>query len=188
MKIKIMMLVALVMTILPLTTCGIINLDNATIDRAAKFFLTVDTYLLDDDEIVEDIILRDNDGNGCVYKYTYNGEEYTAAYANEDWKLYNSYKITSEAAMRAILQALIDEHPIHNRDYSGYRTMNDMVYEWKLHNLCYYVLRDDDLKEKARNVDINASDQGLTLTELYRKNTGKVFDLADFIEDELSLE
>lgn len=116
----------------------------------------------------EDISLRDTDGNGKNYLFTYNGEDYKALYTNDKWKIINSYKITDTDDIEIICEALKNVHPIHNADYSGYRTAEDMAYEWQQHNLAYPLIPSDSAwKESARDVDINPQDQGKSLYELF---------------------
>ena len=128
---------------------------------------------------VSDINLTDVDGSGHDYTFTYGGEEFLAVYSTpENWKVFDSYKINSESDLLIICQALIDEHPIHGRDMVSYRTAEDMVYEWQIHNLAYTFLDDDDpLKDDSRDVDLDPKDQGLTIEEFYKSRTGKELDL-----------
>lgn len=122
----------------------------------------------------EDIQLKDADGNGKNYLFTYNDERYTAIYTKDNWKIVNSYKITNENDMAIICQALIDVHPIHGKDMTSYRTVDDLVYEWKQHNTAYKILPDDNpWKSNAKDVDLNPEDQGRTLEEMYEARTGK---------------
>lgn len=123
----------------------------------------------------------DVDGRGINYTFTYAGEEFRAVYSsNENWKVYDSYRINSEADLLIICQALIDEHPIHGRDMVSFRTAEDMVYEWQIHNMAYAFLKDDDpLKDDARDVDLDPKDQGLSIEELYKSRTGKDLDLRE---------
>ncbi len=125
------------------------------------------------------INLTDVDGRGTNYIFTYDGEEYRAEYTTpENWKIYDSYLINSESDMLVICQALIDEHPIHGKDMVSYRTAEDMVYEWQIHNLSYAFLEDDDpYKDDCKDVDFDPKDQGLTIDEFYESRTGQNFDL-----------
>ncbi|MBP3274595.1 MAG: hypothetical protein J6L93_06295, partial [Butyrivibrio sp.] len=79
-----------------------------------------------------DIELTDTDGNGKNYHFYYAGDDFTAIYTTDNWKVKNSYKIHSEADMIIICQALIDEHPVHGKDMESYRTAEDMAYEWEI--------------------------------------------------------
>ena len=132
----------------------------------------------------EDINLRDIYGGGYQYLFTYKGEDYTAIYSYDNWCVYDSYKITSGRAMKKICQALIDEHPIHGSDYESFRTADDMVYEWKQHNIAHSILPDDNAwKTTTGNVDFDPEDQGKSVQELYEDRTGEKFDLMEHSDD-----
>lgn len=128
--------------------------------------------------------LTDVDGSGQTYTFTYGGEVFTAVYSTpENWKIYDSYRINSEHDLLIICQALIDEHPIHGKDMVSYRTAEDMVYEWQIHNIAYAFLDDDDpLKADSRDVDLDPKDQGLTIEEIYKSRTGRDFDMDSILE------
>ena len=128
------------------------------------------------------ITLTDIDGKGTNYTFTYNGETFKAEYTiPENWKIHDSYLINSESDMLIICQALIDEHPIHGRDMVSFRTAEDMVYEWQIHNLAYAFLEDDDpFKDDCRDVDFDPKDQDLTIEEFYKSRTGEDFDFEKF--------
>lgn len=129
-----------------------------------------------------DIGLTSPDGSGSNYVFTYNGETFSAIYSEDNWQIIDSYRIDNSADMMIICQALIDEHPVHGRDMVGYRTAEDMVYEWEIHNLAYAYLGDDEnLSNKARDVDFNPEDQGKTLEEIYYDRTGKELSISDFL-------
>lgn len=135
-------------------------------------------------QAASDINLRDVDGGGWNYRFTYKGEDYTAIYYYDNWCVYDSYKITSGRAMKKICQALIDEHPVHGSDYESFRTAKDMVYEWKQHNIAYAVLPDDNpWKTTTGNVDFDPEDQGKSVSELYESRTGEKFDFLDHKDD-----
>ncbi len=131
-----------------------------------------------------DIGLTDVDGSGQTYTFTYGGEVFTAVYSTpENWKIYDSYRINSEHDLLIICQALIDEHPIHGKDMVSYRTAEDMVYEWQIHNIAYAFLDDDDpLKADSRDVDLDPKDQGLTIEEIYKSRTDRDFDMGSILE------
>lgn len=132
----------------------------------------------------DDINLRDVDGGGWNYLFTYKGEDYTAIYYYDNWCVYDSYKITSGRAMKKICQALIDEHPVHGSDYESFRTAKDMVYEWKQHNIAYAVLPDDNpWKTTTGNVDFDPEDQGKNVSELYESRTGEKFDFTQHTDE-----
>ena len=125
-----------------------------------------------------DIELTNTDGEGKNYRFYYAGEEFEAIYTPDNWKVKNSYKIHSEADMIIICQALIDEHPVHGKDMESYRTAEDMAYEWQIHNMGYAFFSDDEnLRNKAKDVDFDPKDQGLTIEEFYESRTGKEFDV-----------
>ncbi len=134
----------------------------------------------DSDKTAKPLIinLTDIDGKGTNYTFTYNGEAFKAEYTiPENWKIHDSYLINSESDMLIICQALIDEHPIHGRDMVSFRTAEDMVYEWQIHNLAYAFLEDDDpFKDDCRDVDFDPKDQDLTIEEFYKSRTGEDFD------------
>ena len=122
----------------------------------------------------EDINLRDLDGQGTNYIFTYNNQDFSAKYTKDNWHITDSYKITNSGDIGIICQALIDIHPIHGKDMKSYRTVDDLVYEWQQHNLAYNLLSDDNSwKEHAKDVDLNPADQGKSLAEIYEDRTGK---------------
>jgi gas vesicle protein len=125
-----------------------------------------------------DIELTNTDGSGKNYRFYYAGDEFEAIYTPDNWKVKNSYKIHSEADMIIICQALIDEHPVHGKDLVSYRTAEDMAYEWQIHNMGYAFFTDDEnLRNKAKDVDFDPKDQGLTIEDFYESRTGKEFDV-----------
>jgi len=131
---------------------------------------------------VKDIGLTSTDGSGKNYVFYCNGEEFSAVYREDNWKIIDSYKIENSADMKIICQALIDEHPVHGRDMVSYRTAEDMVYEWEIHNLAYSFLKDDEtMRAKAKDVDFDPEDQGRTLEEIYYSRTGKELSISDFL-------
>ena len=131
----------------------------------------------------EDIELTDTDGNGTNYSFLYDGETFKAGYIPDNWKIYDSYKITNEADITIICQALTEEHPIHGKDMVSYRTPDDMAYEWLQHNIAYALLSDDSsFKAKAKDVDLNPEDQGRTFEEFYKDRTGKELTMEDIMK------
>lgn len=125
-----------------------------------------------------DLNLTPADNEGKNYTFTYDGAQYQAIHTTDHWKIKNSYTITNEADMLIICQALIDLHPIHGNDMVSYRTADDMVYEWQVHNIAYALLSDDDsMKSHVRDVDFDPEDQGRSFDEIYEAHTGKEFDL-----------
>ncbi len=130
----------------------------------------------------EDIALTAQDDQGKNYTFTYDNKEYTAIHTTDHWKIKNSYDINIEADMYIICQALIDLHQIHGKDMVSYRTADDMVYEWEVHNLAYAMISDDDpMKSHVRDVDFDPQDQGCNYEEIYYNHTGKEFDLSQFL-------
>lgn len=114
------------------------------------------------------IELTDMDGNKINYSFIYNNEEYFAWYKEDTWHIVDSYKINNEEAMSKICEVLIEEHPIPSRDRKSYREVDDLVYEWKQHNIIYDVLPDDNKwKSNAKDVDLDPDDQGKSFKELY---------------------
>ncbi|MCR5404103.1 MAG: hypothetical protein K6E91_09865, partial [Butyrivibrio sp.] len=125
----------------------------------------------------EDLNFHDVDGKGTYYNFTYNGEEFSCIYTEDNWKILDSYKIEDSDDMAIICQVLIDEHPIHGKDMVSYRTVDDMVYEWEIHNLAYAFMDDEDsLKKKTKDVDFDPDDQGRTIEEFYKSRTGQDLD------------
>ncbi|WP_044914823.1 hypothetical protein [Butyrivibrio sp. WCE2006] len=132
-----------------------------------------------------DINLRDLDGNGSNYAFTYDGTDYSAVYTTDNWRVEDSYKINNIADITIICQALIDVHPIHGRDMQSYREASDLAFEWLQHNLAYAALSDDNsLKSHAKDVDLDPADQGRSFEEMYEDRTGKELDINDFISEE----
>jgi hypothetical protein len=130
----------------------------------------------------EDIALTAQDDQGKNYTFTYDNKEYTAIHTTDHWKIKNSYDINIEADMYIICQALIDLHQIHGKDMVSYRTADDMVYEWEVHNLAYAMISDDDpMKSHVQDVDFDPQDQGCSYEEIYYNHTGKEFDLSQFL-------
>ena len=130
-----------------------------------------------------EIALRDVDGNGKNYTFTYGGEDFKAQYTTDNWKIVDSYKITDTADMTAICQALLDVHPVHGRDMQSIRTAEDMAFEWQQHNLVYELFPENNSwRQSAKDVDLNPADQNKTLQEMYEDRTGKPFRLEDFIK------
>ncbi len=129
-----------------------------------------------------DIELSDTDGNGKNYHFYYAGDDFEAIYTPDNWKVLDSYRVKSESDMIIICQALIDEHPVHGKDMESYRTAEDMAYEWQIHNMGYAFFADDErLRNKAKDVDFDPKDQGLTLEEFYRSRTGRDLDISEIL-------
>ena len=130
-----------------------------------------------------DIALTDTDGKGTDYTFLYDGQTFDAVYKPDNWKVYDSYKITNEADIIIICQALIDVHQVHGKDMASYRTADDMAYEWIVHNTAYELLPDgNELKDHAGDVDLDPKDQGRTLEEIYEDRTGKELTMDTIME------
>ncbi len=122
----------------------------------------------------EQIELKANDENGKKYSFIYNGEMYTAIYTKDNWQIKNSYKIKNKKDITLICQALIDIHPVHGKDLKSYRTAEDMMDEWVIHNIAYdYLPEGNSWKAHARDVDLNPADQGKSLKEMYEDRLNK---------------
>ena len=120
----------------------------------------------------EDIQLTAVDSKG-TYSFIYAGENFTAIYTTDNWKIKDSYKITSYSDITIICEALSDEHQIHGLDRESYRTPDDMAFEWQQHNIAYELLPEDsDWKKHAKDVDLDPKDQGKTFYEMYEERTG----------------
>ena len=133
-------------------------------------------YKEDEEPILEDIEIKDIDGKN--YSFTYKGKEFKVQYTTDNWKIIDSYKISNKEDITLICKKLIEIHPIHTRDLNDYRTAEDMASEWIKHNIAYFVLPDDsDLKDNAKDVDLDPKDSGKSLAEMYKDRTGKDFSL-----------
>ena len=134
-------------------------------------------------DVVANLNFHDLDGKGKNYVFTYNGTEFTAIYTKDNWKVIDSYLIESEEDITAICEVLIAEHPIHGKDMESYRTAEDMAYEWLQHNLAYTFLPDGNRwKVKAKDVDLNPADQGLSFDEIYERQTGKKLTIDEILK------
>ena len=113
--------------------------------------------------------LTDVDGKKNNYCFTYNNEIYKAKYKKDNWKIIDSYKITNKKDMEIICQALIKIHPIHGKDGVSYRTVEDLVDEWVIHNKAYNILPENSQwKANAKDVDLDPDDQGKTLEDFIK--------------------
>ncbi|MBR1863356.1 MAG: hypothetical protein IJ806_04650 [Ruminococcus sp.] len=121
----------------------------------------------------EEVGLYDTDGGGSRYAFTYGGETYSAVYTYDNWKVIDSYRITNSADIELICTALSDEHPIHDRELTGYRTPEDMAYEWEQHNIAYRMLNENSSwLQNVKDVDLDPADQGKSLYDLFRDRMG----------------
>ena len=129
-----------------------------------------------------DLNITPQDDKGKDYTFTYDGKEYSAIHTADHWKILDSYDINNEPDMMIICQTLIDLHPIHGKDMVSFRTADDMVYEWEVHNLGYALVSDDDpMKSHLRHIDFDPRDQGCSFDEIYYNHTGKEFDLGTIL-------
>jgi len=113
-------------------------------------------------------------GSDSDYEFTYGGETYKALYTEDNWKIYDSYRVGNTGDMVIICEELIKYHPIHGKDMKSYRTAYDMAYEWLQHNTAYFLLPESSKwKDHVRDVDIDPADQGRNLEELFEARTGR---------------
>ena len=171
MKKKILsLLLIMILMISVLAGCGL-NEDEVEVQSTGEDTVSVL-------KSTRDINLRDIDGKGTNYLFTYKNEDFTAIYTKDNWKIKNSYKITNGQDIAYICKALIDVHPIHGKDMKSYRTVDDLVYEWQQHNLAYMILPDDNSwKSHAKDVDLDPADQGKSIAEIYEARTGSKLDI-----------
>jgi len=104
------------------------------------------------------------------YSFDYGGLRFEAVFtpSSDNWKIIDSYKIQNHDDMLIICRTLSEAHPIHTADGSGFRTAEDMVYEWEQHNLAWALLPEDSgWKNNAKDVDINPEDQGKNIIDFY---------------------
>lgn len=119
----------------------------------------------------DEINLRSSDG--YTYYFTYQGEDYRVVWMTDTWKIYDSYKITNLKDIKVICQALTDIHPVPSRDWTSYRTPEDMAAEWDHHNKIYLIAPEGGrTKERTRSVDLDPEDQGKSYIDLYNENLG----------------
>ena len=129
---------------------------------------------------INDLFLKDIDGQKKNYIFIYKEEKFEASYTKDNWHIENSYKITNKNDIAIICKALTDIHPIHGKDMSSYRTIDDLVYEWLQHNIAYNFLSENSQwKDNVRSVDLDPEDQGKTIEEMYEARTGKKLNLKD---------
>ena len=133
------------------------------------FFIFSQSYL----NSSADLGLYDVDGTGSTYRFNYSDMSFTALHEPENWRILDSYLINNADDMKIICQALIDIYPIHGKDYSSYRTADDMVYEWQIHNFVYDMLPEDNsFRNRVRDVDFNPEDQNKTYEDYFKEYTG----------------
>ena len=116
----------------------------------------------------DDIMLRDTDGQGINFCFEYDNETFSAFWKTDKWQIIDSYKIENEDDIKIICEALRNVHQVQNAERNGFRTAEDMAYEWVQHNLAYEMLPDDSgYKDNAKDVDLNPDDQGKSLYDLF---------------------
>ena len=114
----------------------------------------------------EDILLTTEDS--VQYQFQYHGETFRARFLDGVWKIYDSYRIGNDQDQIIICQALADEHPVRDKAGTGFRTPEDMAFEWQQHNLAFLLLPEGaPWKENARDVDINPEDQGKDIMQFF---------------------
>lgn len=129
---------------------------------------------------VDDLSLKDVNNKKTNFTFIYMNEVFNATYTKDNWHIENSYKINNKNDITIICKALTDIYPIHGKDMKSFRTIDDLVYEWKLHNIAYdFLPEDSSWKENARSVDLNPEDQGRSIEEIYETRTGKKFNVRD---------
>ena len=129
---------------------------------------------------IDDLSLKDVDGKKTNFTFIYKSEVFNATYTKDNWHIEDSYKINNKNDITIICKALTDIYPIHGKDMKSFRTIDDLVYEWELHNIAYdFLPEDSSWKENARSVDLNPEDQGRNIEEIYEARTGKKFKLKD---------
>ena len=133
--------------------------------------------------IIGSIEINDVDGKDNNYEFVYKDEIFRVLYVVDTWKIYDSYKITNSNDIKKICEALDKIHKIPSRDYKSYRIVDDMVYEWKQHNLAYKILPESNsFRNSAKDVDLDPKDQGKSLVEIYEDRTGQKLDLSRFFK------
>ena len=100
--------------------------------------------------------LHCEDNINSEYKFTYNGKKYTATYTSDNWHIENSYEIDKMSDMVLICSLLKDRHPIHNQNYTGWRSAENMANEWDAHNYVY-----PSFESHTKDVDIDPKHDGM---------------------------
>ena len=132
------------------------------------------------------IELQALDDSYTKFSFQYEGEIFSASFVNGVWHIVDSYKIKEED-IKAICQALIQQHPVLGKDGESYRTAEDMAYEWVQHNLAYEMLPEGNAwRENAKDVDLDPEDQGRSLQEMYEARTGKPLNMQEIMESSIT--
>lgn len=143
--------------------------NESIIEKEEVINSSVGTEIEDILTSAEQLNIQDIDGKETNYIFTYKGQEYKAIYTTDNWHIENSYQIRNHNDMKIICEALINIHPIHGKDKVSYRTVDDLVYEWELHNIAYDLLPEENKwKSNVKHVDLNPEDQGKDLVEMYK--------------------
>ena len=130
----------------------------------------------------DDVVLVPTDDYAMGYVFEYGGEQFTAYFDGNSWRVYDSYKIANHNDITIICQALINEHPVYGSDWESFRTADDMAYEWEQHNLAYTVLPEDNhWRNDAKDVDLDPYDQGKSFPEIYESRTGQKLDIRKYL-------
>ena len=170
---KVVLKILTVIVVLAVVVAAIIA---GVIIRSAEKRATDGPKYIDDDEI--SISQFKNDKN--KYKFNYKEDnEYTAEWDEDksSWKVNDSYQIENYDDILKICNALSKEHPVPLGDGTdGYRTPEDMAYEWVQHNIGYQLCLSLSFIEKAKSgldncmhVDINPGDQGKSVWQLIKE-------------------
>ena len=130
--------------------------------------------MLADGSMIDSIEIKDADGQGTDYTFSYGGEQFTAKFSyrydgKENWRINGSYRVRSRMDMILICQALLDIHKIRGRDLVSWRSAQDMADEWQLHNLAYDYLPQGQNKQRAGDVDFDPDDQYKTLADFIQQ-------------------
>lgn len=171
--------VLIIIFILLLTGCNLKQdiRQNKVVSKLEDVYVQVDTSY-----IGEGIDIRNIDGDNTNYDFSYNNEIFKVIYINDTWKIYNSYKITNMKDIKEICKSLLEIHKIPSSDYKSYRTVEDMAYEWKQHNLAYQILPEGNMfRNSAKDVDLDPKDQGKSMAEIYEDRTGQKLDIGKLL-------
>jgi len=133
-----------------------------------------------DQEVIQEVVVNENDNDivihsvdGYEYTFNYHGEDFYVYKDYENWRIIDSYKIDNTNDMKDIITALINIYPIPSKDYNSYRSVEDMLQEWEIHNFAYNMLPDDsEYKNRVKDVDFNPADEGKTLEDYFKEYTG----------------
>lgn len=147
---------------------------TTTTTTTATTTTTTTTQVTTRAEAAQQVVLKDTDGQGRNFTFELGGVQFTAEFSyrydgKENWRVYDSYKITNESDMIAVCKALIAVHTIRGRDLVSLRTPQDMAEEWKIHNQVHEMLGEGDIKEHCKDVDFDPDDQGKGYADYFRQ-------------------